>query len=168
MLEKTQYSGKNMNWEAIGAIGEVVGAVGVIGTLAYLAVQIGQNTKVVRSATRQAVSSDQREVGYQIITDPEVREAAKYWLNTEDSPAADAQLRNEMFIRGFLRMAENQYYQEKDGTFEDAIWEGYVQSMMRTFSQPNFQAWWPENRELYSTDFTAFVDAKISFEGTQR
>jgi hypothetical protein len=157
-----------MNWEAIGAIGEIVGAVGVIGTLAYLAVQIGQNTKVVRSATRQAVSYEQREVGYQIITNPEVREAAKYWTGAEDSPAADAQLRNDVFIRGFLRMSENQYYQKKDGTFEDDIWEGYVVSMMRMLSQPTFQAWWPENRSLYSNDFKVFVDSKIAFEGTQR
>jgi hypothetical protein len=154
-----------MNWEAIGAIGEIVGAVGVIGTLAYLAVQIGQNTKVIRSATRQAISNEQRAIGYQIITDPEMREAAKYWLNTEDSPATDPQLRNDMFIRGILRMFENQYYGRKDGTFDDAIWEGYVENMMRVFSQPTFQAWWPENRSLYSNDFKVFVDPKSSFEG---
>jgi hypothetical protein len=29
-----------MNWEAIGAIGEVVGAAGVVATLLYLAVQV--------------------------------------------------------------------------------------------------------------------------------
>ena len=34
-----------MNWDAIGAIGEIVGAIGVIATLAYLAIQIRQNTK---------------------------------------------------------------------------------------------------------------------------
>ena len=29
-----------MNWEAIGAIGEIVGAVAVVLTLAYLAIQV--------------------------------------------------------------------------------------------------------------------------------
>ena len=43
-----------MNWEAIGAVGEVLGALGVIATLSYLAVQIRQNTRTVRSATHQA------------------------------------------------------------------------------------------------------------------
>ena len=33
-----------MNWEAIGAIGEVLGAAAVVVTLGYLAVQIRQNT----------------------------------------------------------------------------------------------------------------------------
>ncbi len=33
-----------MNWDAIGAVGEVVGAAGVIATLGYLALQIRANT----------------------------------------------------------------------------------------------------------------------------
>ena len=33
-----------MNWEAIGAVGEVAGAAGVIATLGYLALQIRANT----------------------------------------------------------------------------------------------------------------------------
>ena len=50
-----------MNWEAIGAVGEVVGAIGVIATLGYLAVQIRQNSNVVRSSTRQAISTTQMD-----------------------------------------------------------------------------------------------------------
>mgnify|MGYP003300637055 CR=1 FL=1 len=33
-----------MNWEAMGAIGEVVGAIAVVLTLAYLAIQVRQNS----------------------------------------------------------------------------------------------------------------------------
>ena len=43
-----------MNWEALGAIGEIVGAVAVVLTLGYVAVQLRQNTRVVRSGTEQA------------------------------------------------------------------------------------------------------------------
>ena len=43
-----------MNWEAIGAVGEVLGAVGVIATLGYLAVQIRQNTRTVKSSAYQS------------------------------------------------------------------------------------------------------------------
>ena len=42
-----------MNWEALGAIGEIVGAVGVIGTLGYLAVQIRHNTRTGAAELRQ-------------------------------------------------------------------------------------------------------------------
>lgn len=33
-----------MNWDAIGAVGELIGSVGVLITLVYLAIQIRQNT----------------------------------------------------------------------------------------------------------------------------
>ena len=42
-----------MNWDALGAIGEVIGAAGVIVTLAYLAIQIRTNTAAVKVATHQ-------------------------------------------------------------------------------------------------------------------
>ena len=38
-----------MDWDAIGAIGEIAGALGVIATLAYLTVQLKQNTHSVQS-----------------------------------------------------------------------------------------------------------------------
>lgn len=38
-----------MSWEALGAIAETIGAIGVIATLAYLAIQIAQNTRAIRA-----------------------------------------------------------------------------------------------------------------------
>jgi hypothetical protein len=49
-----------MNWEAIGAVGEVAGAIGVIATLGYLAVQIRHNTRSVRAASRLDIASGWR------------------------------------------------------------------------------------------------------------
>ena len=46
-----------MNWEAVGAISEVVGAIGVIATLAYLAVQIRQNSAHLAESAKLASSS---------------------------------------------------------------------------------------------------------------
>ena len=47
-----------MNWEAIGAIGEIVGAIAVVATLGYLATQIRQNTRSVRASAYQAAQRD--------------------------------------------------------------------------------------------------------------
>jgi hypothetical protein len=43
-----------MNWDAIGAMGEILGALAVLVTLIYLAVQIRQNTSAVATATSKA------------------------------------------------------------------------------------------------------------------
>ena len=51
-----------MDWEAIGAIGEIIGAIAVLLTIVYLADQIKQNTKAVKAATQQAISDATTEV----------------------------------------------------------------------------------------------------------
>ena len=46
-----------MNWEAIGAVGELLGAIGVIVTLGYLAVQIRQNTRATGASTVHGINN---------------------------------------------------------------------------------------------------------------
>jgi len=43
-----------MNWDAIGAIAELAGALAVIATLAYLAVQLRQNSALLKSSIATA------------------------------------------------------------------------------------------------------------------
>ena len=47
-----------MNWDAVGAIAELVGAIAVLITLLYLARQIAQNRKSVESASSETVLSN--------------------------------------------------------------------------------------------------------------
>ncbi len=44
-----------MNWEMIGAVGEILGAAAVIATLAYLSRQIRSSTQATRRAAMQEV-----------------------------------------------------------------------------------------------------------------
>ncbi len=48
-----------MNWEAMGVIAEIVGAAGVIITLAYLAMQIKQNTNQLHGEAINTFNSSQ-------------------------------------------------------------------------------------------------------------
>lgn len=42
-----------MNWEIISAVSELVGAVAVIVSLIYLALQVKQNTRIMRAAAKR-------------------------------------------------------------------------------------------------------------------
>ena len=152
-----------MNWEAIGAVGEVVGAAGVIFTLIYLALQIRKNSQDVRSATRQSISSTQTQVGLQIAKDPVLRASAVRWMTGEkESDDPEDVLVDDIFIRANMRMFENQFYQHQEGTFSDEMWPGYVASMYGTMHQPMFQRWWGNNRALYGGGFSQFVEEQVS------
>ena len=66
-----------LNWEAIGAIGEVVGGVAVIATLLYLAAQIRQNAQSVRNTASLSVNEGLAEINRRVSNDPEF---AELWL----------------------------------------------------------------------------------------
>jgi len=66
-----------MNWEAIGAIAELLGAIGVIVSLIYLATQIRhsreqmeQNTRAMRAATHQEFNHQLHETMFNVLTAP--------------------------------------------------------------------------------------------------
>ena len=61
-----------MNWEAFGAIGEVVGAIGVILTLGFLALQIRQNTKGLVAETEMQMNFKLADWFSRIGSDPEL------------------------------------------------------------------------------------------------
>lgn len=149
-----------VNWEAVGAIGEVIGALGVILTLGYLARQIRQNSAVVRSATRQAISTTQAEVGFRLAENAELRSAALQYTNLESS-VPEKELAGHFYLRAVLRTYENQYHQHVDGTFDDSIWVGYRNSMAQNFASPSIREFWQAHRSLYSSEFAAFIESDL-------
>ncbi|MDA1076933.1 MAG: hypothetical protein O3A63_19620 [Proteobacteria bacterium] len=62
----------NLNWDAVGAIAELVSGIGVIATLMYLALQIRQNTKSVRETNLR--SQTDRAIGHSrfVVSTPEM------------------------------------------------------------------------------------------------
>ena len=61
-----------MNWEAIGAIGEVVGATGVILSLLYLAIQIRGEARAKRASTVHDQSNAYRDFLHSIAADDQL------------------------------------------------------------------------------------------------
>jgi heme/copper-type cytochrome/quinol oxidase subunit 1 len=65
-----------MNWEAIGAIGELIGAVAVVVTLLYLVKQIKQNTESTKAVGLQTWQSDSTAHWLSLATNPDLSWAA--------------------------------------------------------------------------------------------
>ena len=61
-----------MNWEALGAIGEIVGAVAVVLTLGYLAVQIRQNNRSLHQAALQETARCANDFSSLLVRDPDL------------------------------------------------------------------------------------------------
>ena len=72
-----------MNWEAIGAVGEIIGAAAVVATLGYLALQTRQSNKLARSEAVLKLFAENRAHRNALAQDRELSEIMMKGLGGE-------------------------------------------------------------------------------------
>ncbi|MEZ5570378.1 MAG: hypothetical protein R3E64_00015 [Halioglobus sp.] len=73
-----------MNWDAIGAIGEIIGAVAVLVTLIYLALQVRQTRKMLLAESIRATRAERREFFTAFRDSPFIHEILEKRANGEE------------------------------------------------------------------------------------
>ena len=110
-----------MNWEAIGAIGEIIGAIAVVVTLIFLLAQLRQNTRSLGMSTRARVT-DTIANTLAVLQDADFADIATFgFVSYEDLPPRD-RLRFASFILRMLRVWEDAYFQWRQGGYDDGAW----------------------------------------------
>lgn len=150
-----------MTLEDLGNIGEIVGAIGVVVSLAYLAFQIRQNTRFMRSASFQEAIRDVISITDALSTDRELSRI--YWKGLADfeSLEQDERRRFSAYLVGLFRRFEVIVYQTRQGALDASSWEGVMQTAVITVSRPGGRAWWTQAQDLFSKEFRTYVDEKL-------
>jgi len=145
-----------MNWEAIGAIGEIIGATAVVITLAYLAVQIRNSTRIARSATRQAIAEMAMAMGTDLVADKELSAALLKDFKGEDVDEADWV---RLLARNYIAMRhyENIHYQFLTGMIEKDEWQGFRRNLKAMLEWRSTKEYWMNEGHYYSDAFRAEV-----------
>src|SRR5262249_20377068 len=141
-----------MNWEAVGAIGQMLGSATVLVTLIYLAAQIRQNTTAVQAATFQSIIALASTFGDEVAKNPELRKVISAGLRTEPENEPDRSAFHFILL-SLLRRYENMHYQSHLGLLPDEQWHGLRASLARYVTKPGFLSWWQRNAELFNGDF---------------
>lgn len=152
-----------MNWEAVGAIAELLAAVGVIVSLLYLAAQIKQNTQSVQASTFQDFTRESAETTRLALTDRGLLDEMASLLNAEieydpsrDRPfglTAGLWARNLQF--GFMELQK--------GRIDKRLFDSYVSYHVENWMQtPGWANWWGLNRKHYDKEFVAWVESQLS------
>ncbi len=151
-----------MNWDAIGAIAEMVGALGVIVTLGYLAVQIRQNTASVRVSTSQALLEASAGFLDLCASDVELGRVFRSGTENQSSLSGDEKTRFHFTMLSFLRRMENIYHQEESGYLPAEDWSGMRFSTIEVLARPGSQTWWKQNSNRFSSRFARWVSEETS------
>ena len=150
-----------MNWDAVSAIAEVLGATAVVVTLIYLAIQIRQNTKVARSATRQAIAESAAQLGTDLLENSGMAEIFVKHFNGEELSAVE-ELRLQARCYRDMRHWENVHYQVSEGLVTTDQWLGFRKNLAALFTLPVYRQYWEQESEHYSERFRSEVAAILT------
>ena len=155
-----------MNWEMIGAIGEMVGAVAVVATLFYLASQI-------REASRESKSSRWGELNNEMAL------CAESWVgNTElsiimyngfrDTGSLESQELFRFYASLFrlFRAWETLFEYSKEGKLLQWGAEGTRKTLVDILGYPGVKIYWQDRHHWYSPSFQAEVDKLLNETGS--
>ena len=146
-----------MNWDAIGAIGEVVGAAGVIATLAYLAAQIRDNNKMMRATTKQDMAAQTQNMTMFAFDHPDI--FSKVIAGTELTD--DEQTQFSLFARGVFRVWESYCYSRETGLFDDVEWQAFTNTINRLMKMPGYRNAYMDMVDEFSPRLHAVINPTL-------
>ncbi len=133
-----------MTIQDLGSIGEFVAAIATVVTLAYLAVQIRQNTKQARlTAMRELVASVQD--GFAPLYNPGYARVFRLGRHHPDQLDKEEQAAFHMLLDRQMYNFQNLVYQYESGSVDEEIFQSTLSTFRRMLSTAGGAAWWREH-----------------------
>ena len=137
-----------MNWEAIGAIGEVVGAIAVVATLIYLAAQVRQgkeatdaNTQSLKLQSYQSWQAANLQLNT-AMADPEQSAIIQKGTREPRDLNEDNWLGFTMMYIGMFQMAQSTDYLYRSGALDKELWEAEMNRIAGILSFSGVRQLW--------------------------
>jgi hypothetical protein len=150
-----------MNWEMVGAIGEILGAVGVIVTLAYLAIQLRANTLAMRQAAEREAFDGSRILLAQLSGDADLARIVRTGLNGMDALNADEAMRFGTWILSNTYNWLRVHSFEKDGIVEVGLAEATRRVRQDVVRTPGYRQWFELRKHWLAEDFRRAIESDM-------
>lgn len=151
-----------MNWDAIGAIGQIVGAVLVGVTLVYLAIQLRQNTAAMKSSTFQAISTSMGSIMEIYATHSDIAPLLIKAQAGLDQLSAAERVRFGFLMMMAFRRVETVVVQRNLGLIDPELTHGFERSAMSALRAPGTREWWETAKGGFSELFSTWVDKQLA------
>ena len=149
-----------MNWESIGAAGEIIGALAVVATLFYLSIQIRQNTLSVRASSFQAGVDSINAINTLVAGSQENARLLRLGMEDPKTLSDDDLFQFNMLCLSLFRVYENLHYQSEKGVGME-LWAAIGQDLPTMLSQQGVQSWWSTNPYAFTPAFTQLVESSL-------
>lgn len=150
-----------MNWDAIGAVAELVGATAVVASLLYLAVQVRQSAAVSRASAFQAIF-DGLTAHNNYMLGPDNVDLVIRCLRAYPEVPAEDQIRFDNLMTNLLNYFEASYEAANAQTLGDETLENWAWWFeTKIFSYKGAVEWWARGQLGYPPYIRSWVDRRI-------
>lgn len=148
-------------------VAQVASAVAVVVSLVYVAVQVRENTKLLRSQAHYNALAIGQEVLATIVSDQAMADLMSACYAQPDGLTAGEWYRCSQVIFILFNTYEYHYYQHRDQAIPKELWVGadhYFKGLVATAA---FKRFWKEYRLAFDDPFRSHVEAEIARIATQ-
>lgn len=148
---------RNMNWDAISAVSQMIGSIAVVISVLYLAVQLRSSTRVARVAAQDAAAAALRDVTKPFMENAELGRLWRIGLEDFQSLSADDQARFFHAAYQFLKALETIHFHYVDGLLDAQLWEGWRELLRHYVATPGFEYYLNLRGAVFSARFRKFI-----------
>lgn len=151
-----------MNWEALGALGELLGSLTVVVTLVYLAVQTRSINKQSKAEARYAFVEAMGEINMVIAQTESNASVWRRGLESIDSLNSDERMQFLMYVGQFCNLWSVMHQLYDDDMLPERQWR-VVCTDIASILSANGGNWFWENGGRFAFDegFTALVSSLV-------
>ena len=155
-----------MDWEAIGAIGELMGATAVVVTLLYLVKQIKQNTESTEAVGLQTWQSDSTAHWLSMAENRELSRDAATCMYDSRNLSDDNWIQVGCWFLNNFRQYQTTFIMHERGVVDDELFGVEMRMAARNLQAPGIRQWWDAGgRNQMSPRFTEALEAFDPGEG---
>jgi len=147
-----------VNWDAVGAVAELIGAIGVMASLAYLAVQVRSNTRSVQAATYQGLAQSVNDHNRDLFTNPETASFLERALTTDDPFDPVEQRRWRAYCSATIRHFDNVFHQHEMGSLRDSEFRSLISVARFHLRSERFRQTWRDMRLMFDDPYRSYMD----------
>jgi hypothetical protein len=150
-----------MNWDAIGAVGEIVGAVAVIATLVYLAIQIRDSARASRSAAVTDATTAMQAFYQELGSNPQSSQLFLNGLTKPDSLSREDEFQYLMLMHSCFLGFQRSFFLAQEGTLDVELRDSIGTAVNAANHLPGMRLYWKQRRAFFQPEFVTWVESLL-------
>ena len=151
-----------MDWNALGAIAELLGSIAVVVTLLFLLKQLKTNSVMIQNSTAQGAADAIAAWARQLTENPELYRIYRIGLKDDSELSREERGLFDLTLFQAFNSISSIYVQYKNGGCGEDRWESEMRVFAANFHTPGGRASWERQKHMLDVNFQKEIEENFS------